>query len=181
MIRHRLSTFPAASLVLLALSVTGCGAQEQPPPPPPPPEVSEGAAELLAATPLGQQREGVLSTTDFVSQTNALLAYRQATVEQVDSAVRALEELAAYLGPVSAKVRSTPPGIQVMYRRVYEPEEGDYPVVTTDGEELLDIPTWYIFTATDPSTGEKQSQRKNCLHGCTVVFAFQGAGGHGHG
>lgn len=127
------------------------------------------AGELLGRAPAGLVREGALTEGEFLAQARQLTGAKPATVQE---AVAVLEWTAEHAGSVVATVESVPAGLAVQYHRTYRPASPNDPTVTTDGTESLDVPTYYVFVARDPYTGQTVSQTKNCLRGCTVRFVF---------
>jgi len=131
--------------------------------------MAENAGRLLNQAPVGPPREGQLSESEFLQRARDVTWQ---PVQNVAQATRALEELATSFS-VAAHVESVPAGVEVQYRRTYQSPHPSDPTVTTNSDESLDMPAYYVFRAHDPGTGKMVEQTKDCLRGCTVRFVFR--------
>ena len=135
------------------------------------------AGDLLRKSPSGPERKGTLPTDRFLAEAAKLTEdIWGLPPSDVDEAIEQLEFLAEAVGPVTARVQSVPTGLTVQYRRTYQKPSTSDPTITTDGDESLDVATYYVFETRDPNTGKVVAQTKNCLRGCIVRFVFGNAG-----
>jgi hypothetical protein len=126
------------------------------------------AGRLLNRAPQGPSRQNTLTQEAYVNEARRLTRW---PIETVEEATDALERFASSYS-VTAHVESVPSNLQVQYRRTYLDPAPNDPTVTTDNDESLEVPTYYVFRARSPYTGKSEEQTKNCLQGCRVKFVF---------